>query len=105
MEHRRFDDIKDSRRLAMSSEERAESDTRSERLMAALLTGIAIRDAREAAGVTQTELASRIGIAQSALSRMEAGRSNITLVTLTRVATALKAPLSVRIGDSEAALV
>lgn len=64
--------------------------------------GIAIRDAREEAGLSQTELAARIGIAQSALSRIEAGRANLTLGTLQRVSDALGLPLGISVGTHRA---
>jgi ribosome-binding protein aMBF1 (putative translation factor) len=67
----RFKELDELARKDETSEERA-----------ALYAGIAIRDAREEAGLSQTELAARIGIAPSALSRIEAGRANLTLGTL-----------------------
>ena len=88
----------------MSPAERAESETRSAKLATALRVGMAIRDAREAAAVTQTELAARMGVAQSAVSRIEAGRANITIEMLTRIATALGAPLTVKLGRGEVPL-
>src|SRR5437868_3519050 len=99
--HRSWNDVKDIRRAAMSAEERAESEARAARLATALRVGMAIRDAREAVDLTQTELAARMGVAQSALSRIEAGRANITVDMLTRIATALGAPLSVKLGRGE----
>ena len=74
------------------------------RLAGALRLGIAIRGVREAVGVTQTELAARMHVAQSAVSRIESGHTNVTIETLARIATALDAPLSVRIGQEEAPL-
>jgi DNA-binding XRE family transcriptional regulator len=62
---------------------------------------IAIRDAREETGLSQTELAARIGIAQSALSRIEAGRANLTLGTLQRVTDALGVSLRLGVGSHE----
>ena len=88
----------------MSVTERAESDARANGLASALRTGIAVRDAREAAGLTQTELAIRMGVAQSAVSRIEAGRANVTVDMLARIAVALGAPLKVTLGMGEALL-
>ena len=85
-------------------EERAYHDRRRAELRAALYAGIAIRDAREKAGLSQTELAARIGIAQSALSRIEAGRANLTLGTLQRVTDALGLPLKLGVGPHEVAI-
>jgi DNA-binding XRE family transcriptional regulator len=56
-------------------------------------------DAREGAGLTQTELAARIGIAQSALSRIEAGRTNLTLGMFRRIAEALGVDVALEVGS------
>jgi ribosome-binding protein aMBF1 (putative translation factor) len=104
MAHRRWEDTKEVRRGRMSAAEREESDGRAAALASALRTGIAVRDAREGVGLTQTELAIRMGIAQSAVSRIEAGRANVTMEMLTRIAIALGAPLRVTLGAGEAVL-
>lgn len=52
-------------------------------------TAAMIREAREAAGVSQTELARRLGIGQSAVVRMEDGRHVARLDTLHGIAAAL----------------
>ena len=57
----------------------------------------AITKAREAAKVTQVELARRIKSKQQTISRIEQGGRNLTLVTLDRIARALKGSLQVRI--------
>jgi transcriptional regulator with XRE-family HTH domain len=44
-----------------------------------------IRDARRAAGLTQTALADRLGVSQSAISKLEREGSNPTVETLDRV--------------------
>jgi transcriptional regulator with XRE-family HTH domain len=44
-----------------------------------------IRESREAAGLTQTELAARLGISQPALARLERPGSNPAVWTLARV--------------------
>ena len=56
-----------------------------------------IAKAREAAKVTQGELARRIKSKQQTVSRIEQGAQNLTLVTLDRIARALKGSLQVRI--------
>ncbi len=44
-----------------------------------------IRDARLAAGLTQAELAERLGVSQSAIAKLERETSNPTVETLDRV--------------------
>lgn len=44
-----------------------------------------IRDARRAAGLTQSELAARLGVSQSAIAKLERRGSNPTVQTLDRV--------------------
>lgn len=66
--------------------------------------GAVIRKAREAKGVSQAELARRIGYHQSHVSHLERGRSRLDLVTATRVADALGIPrveLLSDLADSE----
>jgi ribosome-binding protein aMBF1 (putative translation factor) len=94
----RFTELDELARKDETRAERARHDQRRAELRAALYAGIAIRDAREEAGLSQTELAARIGIAQSALSRIEAGRANLTLGTLQRVTDALGIPLTLALG-------
>ena len=56
-----------------------------------------IMKAREAAKVTQGELARRIKSTQQTVSRIEQGGQNLTLVTLARIARALKGSPQIRI--------
>ena len=56
-----------------------------------------ITKAREAAKITQGELARRMKSKQQTVSRIELGGQNLTLVTLDRIARALKGTLEVRI--------
>ena len=46
--------------------------------------GQMVRAAREDAGLTQAELAERLGVAQPTIARLESARSNPRLSTLTR---------------------
>jgi ribosome-binding protein aMBF1 (putative translation factor) len=59
--------------------------------------GKAIRERRLALGITQTELAARAGMTQSAVSRLEVGGMTPTIGLLDRVAAALDADLVVAI--------
>lgn len=51
--------------------------------------GRAVREAREAEGLTQTELARRIGIPQSALGAIEGNRTVCSLYMAARIAETL----------------
>lgn len=55
----------------------------------ALEVGGRVRDARDAAGLSQRQLAARMGTSQAAVARLEAGAVGATLTTLQKVASAL----------------
>ncbi len=78
-----------------SSSPRSRCTDRPSPASAQLRAAIVLRDACESVGLTQTELAARIGIAQSALSPIEAGRTNLTLGMFRRIAEALDFALEV----------
>ena len=68
----------------MSANERVELD---EALAAARLArevGEKVREAREAAGLTQRDLAARMLTSQTAVARLEVGGTSATLTTFTR---------------------
>ena len=60
-------------------------------------TGLLLRKARERAGVSQRELAERLGCTQPAISQLEAGGASLSIRTLQRVADALGCDLQVAI--------
>jgi ribosome-binding protein aMBF1 (putative translation factor) len=60
--------------------------------------GVLLRQAREAAGLTQAELARRLKTKKTAISRIENHAEDIKLSTLERVASALGKRLEIRIG-------
>lgn len=64
----------------------------------AYLIGQAVRDRRLALGLSQVELASRAGMTQPALSRLEAGGVIPTIPLLERISAALDADLIVQIA-------
>jgi transcriptional regulator with XRE-family HTH domain len=70
---------------------------------AAYEVGRMIRELREARGLSQRELAERMGTTQSVVGRLEAGGSRPTIVTLERVAQALGLQLEVRFQDTRSA--
>src|SRR4249920_4179517 len=70
----------------------------------AFLIGQAVRERRLALRLSQTELASRAGMSQPALSRLEAGGVVPTIPLLERISTALDADLIVEIAPHAARL-
>jgi transcriptional regulator with XRE-family HTH domain len=56
--------------------------------------GIRIQQARDELGITQQELAARLGCTQAALSNYELGKRRLYLANLERIAAALAKPLS-----------
>ena len=92
-----INDVKRRRLAEMTAEERAKFDDAYEATRLAITVGEQIRDAREAAGLTQRELAARMGTSQAAVARLEAGGVGPTLTTLQKVATALELKLAVEL--------
>jgi len=90
-----IDEIKRRRLAAMTKAERAEFDEAYEATRLALEVGERVRDAREAAGLTQRELAARMGTSQAAVARLEAGGTGATLTTLQKVGSALNLKVTV----------
>jgi HTH-type transcriptional regulator/antitoxin HipB len=65
--------------------------------------GCRVRELRQAAGLTQKQLADCIGTSQSAIARLELGGSSPRLDTLARLSAALGGRLVVRIEVGSAA--
>lgn len=61
----------------------------------ARIVGQEVRRARTAAGLTQAEVAARLDTSPTYITNVEAGRLNLTLGQLTRVAAAIGADLQV----------
>jgi|ERR1022692_333751 ribosome-binding protein aMBF1 (putative translation factor) len=66
------------------------------------LIGQAVRDRRLALGLSQVEVATRAGMTQPALSRLEAGGVIPTIPLLERISAALDADLIVQIAPHAA---
>lgn len=66
-----------------------------------LRLGYQIFMAREKAGMTQAELAHRIGTRQSNISRLEQGDYNFTIGMLEKIAKALDADLRIEIASAQ----
>jgi len=60
----------------------------------------AVIDARVKKGVTQEELAKRIGTKQSVISRLESGRANPSVAFLKKLANALHSHLQIKFTPS-----
>lgn len=56
-----------------------------------------IKSARKEKGLTQSELANKLRVSQQIISRIEAGRENVSLVTLKKLADAMDVELKVDI--------
>jgi transcriptional regulator with XRE-family HTH domain len=67
-------------------------------------TGALLRRAREDAGITQRELAERLGCTQPAISQAEAGGASLSVATLQRFADALGCDLQLAIVSRDVAL-
>ena len=93
-----IDELKKHRRAAMTDYERSQLDETYEATRLALDVGEKVRDARDAAGLSQRELAARMGTSQAAVARLEAGGVGATLTTLQKVATALDLRVTVELS-------
>jgi HTH-type transcriptional regulator/antitoxin HipB len=58
--------------------------------------GSMIRETRRAAGLTQAQLARRLGITQPSVARLEAAGDNVTVTTLERALNAMDRTLEMR---------
>jgi ribosome-binding protein aMBF1 (putative translation factor) len=93
-------ELKAQRLGAMSTAERVEYDRAYAAAALAAEVGERVREAREAAGFSQRELARRMRTSQAAVDRLEAGGVGATLTTLQRVASALGLEVNVELRRS-----
>ncbi len=63
--------------------------------------GVILRQAREAAGLTQEEVAKKLQTKKSAISRIENHADDVRLSTLRRYAEAVGASLQIRLTNSQ----
>ena len=63
-----------------------------------LIIGSNVRKLRKAAGVSQAELANRMGVDRAYVSGLELGQRNPTAITLWHIAEALKVQLEDLVG-------
>ena len=98
MAHTKWTDLKERHLAAMSPEERSRFDAACAAMRLAFDVGEKVRDARERAGLSQRELATRIGTSQTTVARLEAGGGSVTLTLLQKVATALDLNVTVELA-------
>ena len=60
-----------------------------------------LAEERRRLGLSQTEVAARMGTSQSAVARLEAGAADVRLSTLQRYADAVGRSLDLRLGSSD----
>jgi len=63
--------------------------------MNAKVVGRELKDSRQALGLTQAEVAKRLGVSTSYISAVEAGRRNLTLGQLANIANAMRLGIDV----------
>ena len=95
MKRRTISELKSQRLAALSDHERSDFDITYLAAQLAIQVGEKISDDRESHGVSQRELATRMGTSQAAVARLEAGGVGSTLTTLQKVALALNVRLTV----------
>jgi len=85
----------------MSADERAEFDEALAVARLAMEVGEKVRGAREAAGLTQRDLAARMSTSQAAVARLEAGGTSATLATLHKAAAAIGMTVTVDLAPAD----
>ena len=100
MKHSTIEELRDSQLAAMSASERAEFDEGLAVARLALEVGEKVRDAREAAGLSQRDLAARMSTSQAAVARLETGGTRATLATLQKAAAALDMTITVNLAPA-----
>lgn len=97
-----FSEVDAEAQEGQTSEERAQSDYHRADIGARLRLGIAIRDAREEAGLSQAELGLRSGTSEFSLSRIEAGHWPFPFSALVQIVYALDVDFVIQIGSHRA---
>ena len=95
-----IEELRNRRLAAMTSAERAEFDEALASARLAIEVGEKVREAREAVGLSQRELAARMSTSQAAVARLEAGGTSATLATLHKAAAALGRELSIDLAPA-----
>jgi ribosome-binding protein aMBF1 (putative translation factor) len=93
-------DMKAQKLPAMTPDERRDYERGHGEARLAAEVGERVRAAREQAGLSQRELAERVGTNRAAIARLEAGGVGARLTTLHRVASAVGMALRVELRPS-----
>ena len=95
-----FEELRQRRLNTMSVAERAEFEGAVAVARLALEVGEKVRDAREAAELTQRDLAARMSTSQAAVARLEAGGTSAALRTLHKAAAAVGMTVTVDLAPA-----
>jgi ribosome-binding protein aMBF1 (putative translation factor) len=95
-----IEELKKNRLAAMTADQRSVFDETYEAGRLALNVGEKVRGAREASGLSQHELAARMGTSRAVLARLVAGDVDAKIAMLQRVATALDLKLTVELSTA-----
>jgi len=95
-----IEELRNRRLVAMTTAERAAFDEAIASARLAIEVGEKVREAREAVGLSQRELAARMSTSQAAVARLEAGGTSATLTTLHKAAAALGLELSIDLAPA-----
>jgi HTH-type transcriptional regulator / antitoxin HipB len=93
-------ELKNRRVASMTQAERTVFNSAYESTRLAIEVGDQVREAREAAGISQRDLATRMGTSQAAVARLEAGGVGATLTTLQKVAAALDLKITIELSTA-----
>jgi transcriptional regulator with XRE-family HTH domain len=61
--------------------------------------GFRVRELRQAAGLTQAQLAAKCGLHRTFIGSVERGERNVALLSLRRIAAALRVPAAELVAD------
>lgn len=86
------------------TKERDNMETRLKEEVYAYLLGEAIKKARLTQHLTQEELGEKIGVQRAQISRLEKGKTVMTLPVMSRVFNALGVAVSLHVGEMQVAL-
>lgn len=95
-----YEELKQARLAAMTAEQRATYDSAYEQAGVAMRLAELFYETRIAAGLSQTELARRMGTSQPVIARIEGGGSTPTVDMLDRLARATGRRLEITLPEA-----